>query len=160
MKIAPVKVKMRTLKKKKIYNGAKVSMKNAKKSSNKNLSYVMRFGMTVLTVILIVLFFSIMIMVGQIQGTARIVNYAGLVRGGTQRMVKLENAGEPQDKMRATIYSYIDGLRNGSDELNFVRLNDKAFQDKMTELDDYFQKLTQEIDLVREKDMRIQISYP
>ena len=53
----------------------------------------MRFGMTVLTVILIVLFFSIMIMVGQIQGTARIVNYAGLVRGGTQRMVKLENAG-------------------------------------------------------------------
>ena len=111
----------------------------------------MRFGMTVLTVILIVLFFSIMIMVGQIQGTARIVNYAGLVRGGTQRMVKLEDAGEPQDKMRATIYSYIDGLRNGSDELNFVRLNDRAFQDKMAELDDYFQKLTQEIDLVREK---------
>lgn len=69
-------------------------MKNAKKGSNKNLSYIMRFGMTVLTVILIVLFFSIMIMVGQIQGTARIVNYAGLVRGGTQRMVKLEDAGE------------------------------------------------------------------
>lgn len=126
-------------------------MKNAKKSSNKNLSYVMRFGMTVLTVILIVLFFSIMIMVGQIQGTARIVNYAGLVRGGTQRMVKLENAGQPQDKMRDTIASYIDGLRNGSDELNFVRLNDKAFQNKMVELDEYFQKLTQEIDLVREK---------
>ena len=37
-------------------------MKNAKKGSNKNLSYIMRFGMTVLTVILIVLFFSIMIM--------------------------------------------------------------------------------------------------
>ena len=42
---------------------------------------MMRAGMTVLTVILIVLFFSIMVMVGQIQGTARIVNYAGLVRG-------------------------------------------------------------------------------
>lgn len=52
-------------------------MKHAKKGSNKNLSYIMRFGMTVLTVILIVLFFCIMIMVGQIQGTARIVNYAG-----------------------------------------------------------------------------------
>lgn len=44
-------------------------MKNAKKGSNKNLSYIMRFGMTVLTVILIVLFFSIMIIGGQIQGT-------------------------------------------------------------------------------------------
>lgn len=126
-------------------------MKHAKKGSNKNLSYIMRFGMTVLTVILIVLFFSIMIMVGQIQGTARIVNYAGLVRGGTQRMVKLENAGQPQDKMRGIIASYINGLQNGSDELNFVRLDDNAFQNKMVELDEYFQKLTQEIDLVREK---------
>ena len=126
-------------------------MKHAKKGSNKNLSYIMRFGMTVLTVILIVLFFSIMIMVGQIQGTARIVNYAGFVRGGTQRMVKLENAGQPQDKMRGTIASYINGLQNGSDELNFVRLDDNAFQNKMVELDEYFQKLTQEIDLVREK---------
>lgn len=126
-------------------------MKHAKKGSNKNLSYIMRFGMTVLTVILIVLFFSIMIMVGQIQGTARIVNYAGFVRGGTQRMVKLENAGQPQDKMRGTIASYINGLQNGSDELNFVRLDDKAFQNKMVELDEYFQKLTQELDLVREK---------
>ena len=126
-------------------------MKNAKKSSNKNVSYIMRFCMTVLTVILIVLFFSIMIMVGQIQGTARIVNYAGLVRGGTQRMVKLENAGQPQDKMCDTISSYIDGLRNGSDELDFVKLKDKAFQDKMEELDTYFKKLKKEILLVREK---------
>lgn len=126
-------------------------MKNTKKSSNKKLSYMMRAGMTVLTVILIVLFFSIMVMVGQIQGTARIVNYAGLVRGGTQRMIKLEDAGQPQDKMCGTISSYIDGLRNGSDELNFVRLDDQAFQDKMTELDRYFQELKKEILLVREK---------
>ena len=119
-------------------------MKHAKKGSNKNLSYIMRFGMIVLTMILIVLFFSIMIMVGQIQGTARIVNYTGFVRGGTQRMVKLENAGQPQDKMRGIIASYINGLQNGSDELNFVRLDDNAFQNKMVELNEYFQKLTQE----------------
>ena len=30
-------------------------------------------------------------LVGKIQGTARVVNYAGLVRGKTQRIVKLEN---------------------------------------------------------------------
>lgn len=56
-----------------------------------------------------------------------------------------------RDKMRGTIASYINGLQNGSDELNFVRLDDNAFQNKMVELDEYFQKLTQEIDLVREK---------
>ena len=39
--------------------------------------------MTVLTVVLIVLFFFIMMLVSRIQGTARVVNYAGLVRGET-----------------------------------------------------------------------------
>ena len=66
--------------------------------------------MTVLTIILIILFFCIMSMVEKIQGTARVVNYAGLVRGKTQRIIKLENAGEPQDTMIADINAYIDGL--------------------------------------------------
>ena len=87
--------------------------------------------MTVLTTVLIVLFFCIMSLVGKIQGTARVVNYAGLVRGMTQRMVKLENSGSPQDEMIGELESIISGLRYGSDDLNLVRLDDKAFQDKM-----------------------------
>ena len=54
--------------------------------------------MTVLTVILIALFLTIMVLVSKIQGTARVVNYAGLVRGKTQRIIKLEDAKEPQDE--------------------------------------------------------------
>ena len=121
------------------------------KSKGKKRTYLIRGGMSALTIVLIVLFFIIMSLVGKIQGTARVVNYAGLVRGGTQRMVKLEIAGEPQDPMRETIYSYIEGLRNGSSELNFIRLDDHAFQSKMDELAEYFQTLTDEILLVREK---------
>lgn len=41
-----------------------------------------------LTAILISLFFAALVLVGKIQGTARVVNYAGLVRGKTQRIVK------------------------------------------------------------------------
>lgn len=41
-----------------------------------------------LTAILISLFFAVLVLVGKIQGTARVVNYAGLVRGKTQRIVK------------------------------------------------------------------------
>ena len=70
-----------------------------KKDKDKKLTYFLRAAMMVLTTILIVLFLVIMSMVGKIQGTARVVNYAGLVRGGTQRMVKLEISGAPQDKM-------------------------------------------------------------
>ena len=101
-----------------------------------------------LAVVLAILIVWMMNLVSGIQGTARIINYAGLVRGKTQRIVKLEISGQPQDGMIADIDAFIDGLRFGSDELSLVRLNDDAFQRKMQELDDYFQALKQEISRV------------
>lgn len=69
-------------------------------------SFVSRVGMTVLTVVLIVLFFFIMMLVSRIQGTARVVNYAGLVRGETQHIIKLEGVGLPQDGMIEDVASF------------------------------------------------------
>ena len=116
----------------------------------KHISKMIRFLMTALTSILIVLILIIILMVSRIQGTARVVNYAGLVRGKTQRIIKLEDAGMPQDEMIADVEGYIEGLRFGSEELDLVSLDDKAFQTKMEELDAYFDTLKQEIDLVRQ----------
>lgn len=59
-------------------------MDNRQKTRKKS-TYMVRTLMMVLTAVLIILFFVIMSLVGQIQGTARVVNYAGLVRGETQR---------------------------------------------------------------------------
>ncbi len=105
----------------------------------------------ILAVVLAALIIVMMGIVSDIQGTARIVNYAGLVRGKTQRIVKLEISGRPVNNMIDDIDSFIDGLRNGNKELDLVRLEDKEFQAKMKELDDYFADLKQEIQLVREK---------
>ena len=121
------------------------------KSKDSKISKVVRMLMMLLTVILIALFLMIMILVSKIQGTARVVNYAGLVRGKTQQIIKLEDAKEPQDEMIASVASFIEGLRYGSDELDLVRLDDKAFQNKMEELDKDFQELKKEIILVREQ---------
>ena len=107
----------------------------------KHISKIVRFTMTVLTSLLIVLILIIILMVSRIQGTARVVNYAGLVRGKTQRIIKLEDAGMPQEEMIADVDEYIKGLRFGSDELNLVSLDDKAFQMKMKELDTYYDSL-------------------
>lgn len=120
--------------------------KPAKNSGNR----ITRFLMTTLTVVLIFLFLNILSLVADIQGTARVVNYAGLVRGTTQRIVKLEDAGLPQDKLLEAVDSYINGLRFGSDELNLVSLNDEEYQAKMTELASYFETLRSEIYQVRE----------
>ena len=107
-------------------------MKNKKKNC---FSKIIRFLMTALTSLLIVLILIIILMVSRIQGTARVVNYAGLVRGKTQRIIKLEDARMPQDDMIADVKGYIKGLRYGSEELDLVSLDDKAFQAKMEELD-------------------------
>ena len=120
------------------------------KEIEKKQTHFLRIAMMVLTTILIVLFFMIMSMVGKIQGTARVINYAGLVRGGTQLMVKLEISGEPQDERYSEISGYIEGLRYGSKELNFIRLEDKNFQNKMDELEHYFDELRSELLLARE----------
>lgn len=123
-------------------------MADAKK---KRGSRFLRAGIGILTGCLVILISVMIYVVSGIQGTARVVNYAGLVRGGTQRMIKMENAGSPQETLLKSIESYIDGLQRGSDELNLVKLNDRAFQDKMEELATYFQKLKQEIQKVREE---------
>ena len=62
------------------------------KEKEKKLRRILRIFMTLLTCILIALFFGIMVLVSDMQGTARVVNYAGLVRGKTQQIIKLENA--------------------------------------------------------------------
>ena len=117
----------------------------------KKITRILRIFMMLLTCILIALFFGIMILVSDMQGTARVVNYAGLVRGKTQQIIKLENAQKPQDEMIREVDAYIDGLRHGSDKLNLVRLDDKAFQDKMEVQEQFFEQLKEEIYKAREE---------
>lgn len=126
-------------------------MKIIKSSKEKNKMYFPRAIMMILTVILITLFILVLGLVSRIQGTARVVNYAGLVRGKTQRIVKLENAGKPQDQMIEDVQEYIDGLRNGSERIHLVWLEDKDFQEKMQELDINYASLKKEIKKVRAK---------
>ena len=116
----------------------------------KKASQAVRLLMMVLTAVLIFFFINVMLLVSDIQGTACVVNYAGLVRGTTQRIVKLEDAGQPQDDLLKAVDSYINGLRYGSDDLNLVRLDDDEYQAKMTELANYFDELCAEIARVRE----------
>ncbi len=119
-------------------------------SQKKKKSGAVQAAIAMLSVVLMALIIVMMVIVSSIQGTARVVNYAGLVRGKTQRIVKLEISGQREDAMLGDIDDFIAALRNGDEELDIVRLNDEAFQNKMTELDDYFTVLKQEIYRVRE----------
>ncbi len=118
-------------------------------SEVKRKSNFIQISIGVLSIILAVLIVVMMGIVSGIQGTARIINCAGLVRGKTQRIIKLEISGQQEDEMIQDIESLIDGLRNGNEELELVRLNDVNFQNKMQELDEHFSILHEEIYRVR-----------
>ena len=121
------------------------------KKEDKKQSNWIQTSIAVLTVVLVMMIIGMMHLVSGIQGTARVVNYAGLVRGKTQRIIKLEIADRPQDLMLDDVESFIVGLQQGSDTLHLVKLKDTKFQNKMEELRADFYDLKQEIILVREK---------
>ena len=69
-------------------------VKNKKKKSS-----MIQVSIGVLAVILSILIIIMMGNVSDIQGTARIVNYTGLVRGETQRLIKLELSTQQENEM-------------------------------------------------------------
>ena len=132
----------------KLIESAKQKILNILKNKKKKSS-IIQVSIGVLAVILAILIIIMMGIVSDIQGTARIVNYTGLVRGETQRIIKLEVTGEQDDAMIQEVRSFIDGLRNGNTKLHLVYLNDTDFQNKMQELDEGFSDLYKEICLGR-----------
>lgn len=122
--------------------------------------HIIQLFTVLLTAILISLFFGVLVLVGKIQGTARVVNYAGLVRGKTQLIVKLEISGTPEDALLGDVASYIEGLRFGSSELDLVQLDDADFQAKMAALSSEFDDLKNELILVRQRGMNGRLVKP
>ena len=48
-----------------------------------------------------------------LQGNARVINYAGVVRGATQRLVKQELKGQPNDVLIARLDGILTELATG-----------------------------------------------
>lgn len=84
-----------------------------------------------------------------IQGNARVINYAGVVRGASQRLVKQELNQMQNEELVHTIDAVIDELKTGEGENDLIRLNSAEFQDLMTQMQAEWNKLKEEIYLVR-----------
>ncbi len=91
-----------------------------------------------------------LISIEKLQGNARVINYAGVVRGATQRLVKEEMYGQADDKLIIRLDNIIDELMTGEGDLGLIRLNDNTFQSLMTEMKAEWQELKKEIMAVRQ----------
>lgn len=86
----------------------------------------------------------------RLQGNARVINYAGVVRGATQRLVKKELQGVPDDALILRLDRTIEELITGEGDLGLVRLNDEEFQSLMGQMKESWQVIKAEIMQVRQ----------
>ena len=80
---------------------------------------------------------------------SRVVNFSGIVRGATQRLVKLELKNKPDDELIARIDKIINGLINGDAELELPQTNDPVYQEKMGEVKIVWERLKSDINKAR-----------
>ncbi len=75
----------------------------------------------------------------------RVVNYSGIVRGATQRLVKLEMAGHKADGLVAKLDKIINGLINGDEELKLPKAVDNRYLTKMEDVKEGWKELKKTI---------------
>lgn len=83
-------------------------------------------------------------------GDARVINYSGLVRGATQKLVKEELAGEPNDDLILYLDQIIYSLQTGKGEFGLIRNSDDEFQERLSGLKLVWEDMKTEISAVRE----------
>ena len=105
---------------------------------------------SVLIVIMMILVTCMIVQINCLQGTARVINYAGLVRGATQREVKLEIVGQENDDLIVYLDEILNGLKYESGKYNLVSLDNDVYQSDLDAQMEYWQTLKAEIYRVRE----------
>lgn len=86
----------------------------------------------------------------RLQGNARVINYAGVVRGATQKLIKEELQGTQDDALIGRLDRIIEELLTGEGELGLPRLNDREFQSLMLQMKESWKELKEEISAVRQ----------
>ncbi len=76
---------------------------------------------------------------------AKVINYTGLVRGGSQRLVKKEIAQIPSNELIETIENNILGLIEGNEELGLKKATDPDFITQMEAVQVAWESLKNEI---------------
>ncbi|MFQ9327806.1 MAG: diguanylate cyclase, partial [Enterocloster bolteae] len=80
-----------------------------------------------------------------LQGNARVINYIGIVRGATQRLIKKELNHVPDDKLIYFLDNILSGLSSGSDELNLIKLDSEEFQTMLIEMQNDWEDIKAQI---------------
>lgn len=85
-----------------------------------------------------------------LQGNSRVINYTGVVRGATQRLVKQELNGQHNDALIKRLDGILAELATGEGGNNLIRLDDDDFQRLVARMQEEWESLKKEIVKVRQ----------
>lgn len=87
-----------------------------------------------------------------LQGNARIINYAGIVRGASQRLVKNELYHIQNEDLIEDIDEILEGLAYGNESLDLIQLDSDKFQNLIEDMRIEWVSLKETIALYRNND--------
>lgn len=110
---------------------------------------VKNFVKKVLVIFLVIFFFVISFIslttIKHLQGNARVINYTGIVRGATQRLIKQELNQAPNDKLIARLDDITTELAEGRGKNNLIVLPDDKYQNLLRQLRTTWSAIKKEI---------------
>ncbi len=87
--------------------------------------------------------------IDRLQGNARVINYSGIVRGATQRLIKQELQRIPNDSLADELDNIIAELVSGEGPHGLIALPSPKFQELMTQIQEAWAAIREEILRVR-----------
>lgn len=90
-----------------------------------------------------------LVSIRRMEGNARVVNFTGIIRGASQRLIKQELNGQPNDPLIEYLDQILAGLSHGDEEWNLTRLRSPEYQECLGLVREAWEDIKNEISLVR-----------
>ncbi len=115
----------------------------------KNSKITTQLNIAMLVIFIFALGNLIMVVLSVSRKDARVINQAGVVRGCTQRSIKLEFLFQPNDQLISKIDLLIKGLIEGDKELDLPKARDREFLQLMQDVKVHWGKIKPLISALR-----------
>ena len=116
----------------------------------------MKKQMRILTPLLLGLIVAISVIsirrISDIRDYSKLINYVGIVRGASQRVVKLEMNGHPDDELVGYVEEILNELLTGQGRYGLVVADSEVYRNNLDLLKDQWETVREEIDGVRQGD--------
>lgn len=91
-------------------------------------------SMGVYTCIWVIAIIILIVSLFQNLGYAKVINYSGIVRGATQKLVKEELQGDRDDQTIAYLDNILDELQTGQGQFDLMKIDDDEYQQQLSEV--------------------------